>query len=252
MKLTNEIIKKSWRDIYGYSYDEGLNFLLDWWETSDIPIKDLLEKISQGYPVQYIIGEWPFFGGNYLLNEDVLIPRPETEQLIEIIKSFALNPKSILDLGTGSGCIAIELSKIFPEAKVVGIDKSESALSIAKKNNLQVKNEVIFKRSNWFDNLDEKFDLIISNPPYLPKEMMSQELEFEPKLALFADDNGMECFKEIITKARTYMNIDSWIFFEHLPVQAEKLDELLQKGGFIETSKICDYSGKYRYTYGRT
>ena len=89
MKLTNEIIKKSWRDIYGCSYDEGLNFLLDWWETSDIPIKDLLEKISQRYPVQYIIGEWPFFDGNYLLNENVLIPRPETEQLIEIIKGFA-------------------------------------------------------------------------------------------------------------------------------------------------------------------
>ena len=163
MKLTNEIIKESWRDIYGCSYDEGLNFLLDWWETSDIPIKDLLEKISQRYPVQYIIGEWPFFDGNYLLNENVLIPRPETEQLIEIIKGFALNPKSILDLGTGSGCIAIELSKIFPEAKVVGIDKSESALSIAKKNNLQAENEVVFKCSNWFDNVDEKFYLIISN-----------------------------------------------------------------------------------------
>lgn len=123
---------------------------------------------------------------------------------------------------------------------------------LLKKNNLQAENEVVFKCSNWFENVDEKFDLIISNPPYLPKEMMSEDLEFEPKLALFADDNGMECFKEIITKARAYMNIDSWIFFEHLPVQAAKLSELLQKEGFIETSKICDYNGKYRYTYGRT
>ena len=111
-----------WEEVYGKTYDEGLNFLIDELKAKDINLKKTISDIKAKKPVQYILGVWPFYQGNYLLSEDVLIPRPETEILVDFLANNFNAFNKILDLGTGSGCIAIELSKIFVESEVTGVD----------------------------------------------------------------------------------------------------------------------------------
>ena len=179
-KLTT--ISDAWHNAYGKGYEEGLHFLLNTNDLLERDVERICFEISEKRPIQYIIGNWDFYNGNYEVNSDVLIPRPETETLIEHIENSKLQPKSILDLGTGTGCIAIELSKIFPKANVDAVDLSLKAISIAKTNAKKNNANVRFLNSNWYQKVSLKYDLIVSNPPYVDKNANTNEsLRFEPE-----------------------------------------------------------------------
>ena len=177
-------------------------------------------RLADRTPVQYIIGESYFMGEFFKVTSDVLIPRPETEILvtkgIEIIKENCL--KNILDIGTGSGCIACTIAKR-TSATVLGVDISSDALRIALDNvtRLGINNRAVFRKSDLFSKIrdDEKFDMIISNPPYIPKGTeLEPELQHEPQIALFAEENGLQLYRKIVSEAPNYLKKGGWLIFE--------------------------------------
>ena len=172
----------------------------------DLGTKDL----EKGIPVQYIVGNVDFYNSNILVNKDVLIPRFETELLVDkvinILKKDFVGDIKILDLCTGSGCIAIAFSKA--GYNVTGSDISHKALLVANENNKRNKTNVNFIESDMFNNINQKYDVIISNPPYIGKDdyVMDIVKNNEPSLALFADDNGLEFYKIILNDAKEYLS----------------------------------------------
>lgn len=235
-------------------------------------------RAQKRIPIQHIIGLAHFMGEDFIVNKDVLIPRDETEILVrkavEIINrkwetdemqrcrdakmqssdSTHYPPLTshlkVLDIGTGSGCIACMIAKL-TSAKVIGIDISNDALQIALENSskLGLINRAIFRKSDIFSNIrvDEKFDIIISNPPYIPKNEMSElqiEVGFEPNLALFAQDKkGVEFYEKIIMQAPDFLNKNGCLIFELGIGQSEIVKELMEKQGFtnIEIEKDLAY-----------
>ena len=249
-KLT--IISDVWRNTYAKDYEEGLYFLLNTKELLERDVKRICFEISEKRPIQYIIGNWDFYKGNYEVNSDVLIPRPETETLIEYIENSKLQPKSILDLGTGTGCIAIELSKIFPKATVDAVDLSTKAISIAKTNAKKNNANVRFLNSNWYQKVSLKYDLIVSNPPYVDKSANTNEsLKFEPEEAIFSDENGLKDLRIIISQSKHYLNYGGIIFLEHSPEQKKIIKNLLKKTGFRDVTSIKDLKRAERFTFGK-
>ena len=249
-KLTN--ISDAWRNAYGKDYEEGLHFLLNTNDLLERDVERICFEISEKRPIQYIIGNWDFYKGNYEVNSDVLIPRPETETLIEHIENSKLQPKSILDLGTGTGCIAIELSKIFPKATVDAVDLSIKAISIAKTNAKKNNANVRFLNSNWYQKVSLKYDLIVSNPPYVDKSANTNEsLKFEPEEAIFSDENGLKDLRIIISQSKDYLNYRGIIFLEHSPEQKKIIKNLLKKNGFKDVTSIKDLKRAERFTFGK-
>ena len=213
-----------------------------------------LNKIKNGYPVQYLIGNVNFYGNIINVTENVLIPRYETEFLVDIIKNtFDSNAKlNILDIGTGSGCISISLAKIFKEASVKGIDVSSSAIKIADENkNLNKVNNVIFEVKDAFD-LDNYngYDIIVSNPPYVSKdEIVGEETKYEPQNAIFAENNGLIFYEDIIKKI-SISNSVRHIFFEIGMSQKDDISNFASK--YLNNYKfncLKDLSGKDRYIH---
>ena len=249
-KLT--IISDVWRNTYAKDYEEGLYFLLNTKELLERDVERICFEISEKRPIQYIIGNWDFYKGNYEVNSDVLIPRPETETLIEHIENSKLQPKSIHDLGTGTGCIAIELSKIFPKATVDAVDLSTKAISIAKTNAKKINANVRFLNSNWYQKVSLKYDLIVSNPPYVDKSANTNEsLKFEPEEAIFSDENGLKDLRIIISQSKHYLNYGGIIFLEHSPEQKKIIKNLLKKSGFRNVTSIKDLKRTERFTFGK-
>ena len=249
-KLTT--ISDAWRNAYGKDYEEGLHFLLDINDLLERDVERICFEISEKRPIQYIIGNWDFYNGNYEVNSDVLIPRPETETLIEHIENSKLQPKSILDLGTGTGCIAIELSKIFPKAMVDEVDLSIKAITIAKTNAKKNNANVRFLNSNWYQKVSLKYDLIVSNPPYVDRSTNTNEsLKFEPEEAIFSDENGLKDLRIIISQSKDYLNFGGIIFLEHSPEQKKIIKNLLKKNGFRDVTSIKDLKRTERFTFGK-
>ena len=241
-----------WRNTYAKDYEEGLYFLLNTKELLERDVERICFEISEKRPIQHIIGNWDFYNGNYEVNSDVLIPRPETETLIEHIENSKLKPKSILDLGTGTGCIAIELSKIFPKATVDAVDLSIKAISIAKTNAKKNNANVRFLNSNWYQKVSSKYDLIVSNPPYVDKSANTNEsLKFEPEEAIFSDENGLKDLRIIISQSKDYLNYGGLIFLEHSPEQKKIIKNLLKKNGFRDVTSIKDLKRMERFTFGK-
>lgn len=180
-----------------------------------------IEKITKGVPLQHITHRQEFMKMDFYVNEDVLIPRPDTEILVEevinIAKKKMISPK-ILDLCTGSGAIAISLKKFVPEAEVYAVDISEKALKVAKKNALKLNTNIKFIESDLFENLNkEKFDIIVSNPPYIEKSeifKLSEEVKKEPQLALDGGIDGMDFYRKISDQAINYLKTKSYLCFE--------------------------------------
>jgi release factor glutamine methyltransferase len=194
---------------------------------------------------------WFFYDGEYFLNHHVLIPRPETEVLVDYIVSNFSHSKKILDLGTGSGCIAIEISKKLSESIVIGIDQSEDALKVARINNKQSSNPVNFRVSNWFSNIDETFDLIVSNPPYISEnDKLDESLKHEPRLALISKENGLSDLKEIITDAYGYLQDNGVLILEHGIGQEEPLKQKMLNNSYKKIELIKDLSGINRFLVG--
>ena len=177
-------------------------------ETELAQIRAATERRASGEPLAYILGYKEFYGRIFEVTKDTLIPRPETEDLIT--EAVALRPKSVLDVGTGSGCIAITLSKELPSVSISAIDISKEALVVAQENAQKHHAQIAFMQSDLLSNLhkEQKYDLIIANLPYVDKNWtwLGAELSFEPESALFAEDGCLELIKKIILQAPCHLN----------------------------------------------
>jgi len=234
-------------------------------ELSDSEWKKLfsyLEELMLGKPVQYVLGYAWFSGMKFLVNENVLIPRPETEELCEWILSDADVGKenSILDIGTGSGCIAITLKKNWPQAKVSALDISDEALKIAKQNAASnqtdidfLKGDILLKQS--FALNKTKFDIIVSNPPYVRKEEMNtmnnSVKDFEPHLALFVEgEDPLIFYSSIADFAKQHLNANGKLYFEINQEMGAGVVKLLEEKGFSKVELRKDLSGNERLVSG--
>jgi release factor glutamine methyltransferase len=218
----------------------------------------ILEKLKIQIPIQYIIGTTHFYGLEFIVDENVLIPRPETEELVDWI--VKLNSKlskkknlKILDIGTGSGCIAISLAKNIPNSEVFAIDVSEKVLAIAEKNAILNKVPVTFLHKNILEtkNLSRKFDIIVSNPPYVRNlekaEIKPNVLDNEPHLALFVPDNDPLIFyKKIAELAAANLNPNGQLFFEINQYLGKETQELLEYIGLKNIELRKDIYGNDR------
>ena len=230
--------------------------------------KNIVSELKKQRPIQYILGETTFYGLSFLVNENTLIPRPETEELVElIIKSFESSVSGsglkILDIGTGSGCIAISLAKNIPNAAVFAIDVSEEALATAKKNAELNKVAIDFISTNILDivtlsavaGLDKQFDIIVSNPPYVRNlekyEIKPNVLEYEPHLALFVDDiDPLLFYRKIAELAIKNLNPNGKLYFEINQYLGNETVELVESFGFKNVELIKDIYGNDRMIEG--
>ena len=214
-----------------------------------------IKRLEQGEPVQYIVGNVNFYGNIFKVNKNVLIPRFETEELIEKTLKRITNKSDklrIVDLGTGSGCIAITLKKELPNSIVDAVDISTDALEVAKDNAKLNNVEINFYQGNMLEPLTNKYDLIISNPPYIDRNepIMDIVKNNEPELALYADNNGLYYYEYILKNTINYLNDNYIIAFEIGYKQGQKLIELCNK--YLPNSKIIiekDLSGKDRFAF---
>lgn len=217
-------------------------------------LTEIVGKLKNSEPIQYILGESDFFGLAFYVNGSVLIPRPETEELVQwVLESAENKPMKILDIGTGSGCIAVTLAKKLPSAEVHAWDISEDALEVARKNAERNGVKVIFvKRDMLLEPVsDEKFDIIVSNPPYVTEvektEMQENVLNFEPHLALFVpDDNALVFYEKIADFALTNLNKGGQLFFEINRAKGADIARLLEEKGFKNIELRKDISGNER------
>jgi len=221
--------------------------------------KDLdtaLKELESGIPVQYIVGNTNFYGYDFKVNRNTLIPRFETELLVEktynyIKKYFNKDNIKILDIGTGSGCIAIALNKLV-NSMVTAVDISNDALDVAKENNVINNTDVNFIVSDVFSNVNGKYDVIISNPPYIchDEEIMDIVYDNEPHLALYADMDGLYFYDKILSECKEYLNDKFFIAFEIGYLQADSIIGIVNK--YLKDVNIIvdkDYSGKDRFIF---
>lgn len=216
---------------------------------------DITVRLKKHEPIQYIIGETEFAGLKFRLNPSVLIPRPETEELIYWIRESVISPRQILDMGTGSGCIAIALSCAFPSARVQALDISEEALKIARHNAISNSAPVSFQQKdilNYKAEDGEKYDLIVSNPPYVrsceKEKMQKQVLDFEPPQALFVPDEFPLLFYHQIAKvAQTILLPEGFLFFEINEAFGDEIQEMLRHFNYQHIELKQDIFGKDRF-----
>lgn len=243
-------------DIFNYKFsDFDLNSEFEFSESEATSLNDILSRLLIGEPIQHIVGFTYFNDLKIHVTKDVLIPRPETEELIYWIKENTDSKKELnfLDWCTGSGCIALALKKNFPNSNVKAYDISEAAVEIARKNALENKLNVDFQNNNALDFKPEevKYDVIVSNPPYIPekdkKEMHPNVLNFDPELALFVPDNDyLKFYKSISNFAFKQLNNFGELYFEIHENYGHETIEVLQKLGFSSIELKKDLQGKDR------
>ena len=236
-------------------------------------LESVLKQREQRVPLQYLMGECEFMGYDFYVDERVLIPRQDTECLVELAVEDIRNRKTqnrcesnntadqkneqkvkVLDLCTGSGCICISVAKLCPDTEVTLADISEGALSVAKKNAQNLDAGVTLIKGNLFENIEGRFDYILSNPPYIPSEviegLMPEVKEHEPRLALDGEADGLSFYREIINEAPDYLNPDGRIYFEIGAEQGEDLTHLMNERGFSEVKVHKDLAGLDRIVTG--
>jgi release factor glutamine methyltransferase len=209
-------------------------------------VSALFMRRMQGEPIAYLTGEREFHGLRFEITPDVLIPRHETELLVEL--GMAKLPKggSILDLGTGSGAIAVSLAHARRDAQVTASDISPDALSVARRNAAAHAVALQFVQSNWFEQIEGKFDLVISNPPYIAASdphLMQGDLRFEPRAALTDEANGMMHISTIVDGAVRHLKPGGWLLLEHGYDQSAAVRALLQKSGWQQVQSWKDLAG---------
>ena len=234
-------------------------------QKSDLPIDtdhqaqiaNITEKRITGIPLPYLLGEWSFFGRTFKVNSNVLIPRADTEILIEkaLSKINVRNAYDILDLGCGTGIIGITIALERPLSKITLIDQSEHAIQNTKDNQaLYQATNVMIQKSDWFNALDQtRFDVILSNPPYLEENdpHLLQGLEVEPIDALVAGPSGTEAIQHIIKNAKNYIKPSGWLFIEHGFKQAEIVKDLFKNNSYQHIENAKDIHGVHRVTFGQ-
>lgn len=218
----------------------------------------LVAQRAAGEPIAYLVGTREFYGRDFAVSPAVLIPRPETELLVDLGKAAVIGTTKprILDLGCGSGCVAITLALELSGAEVTAIDVSAAALDVARSNAERLGVQIRFMHSDWFAALDaeERFDLIVANPPYVADgdpHLDEGDLRFEPALALACGSDGLTAIRRIVTAAPDYLRPGGRLFFEHGYDQAEAVAELLQAAGFEHIEQHRDLAGIVRVSGGR-
>jgi release factor glutamine methyltransferase len=219
---------------------------------------ELLERRGNGEPVQYITGETEFYGLPFHVTRDVLIPRPETEHLVEKAIELAahFHTPRIVDVGTGSGCIAVTLARHLPQAHITTIDLSAAALAIAEENAKRNEVAIRFLEGDLFAPVaGEHFDFVVSNPPYVPaadRASLSVEVrDYEPAMALFAGDDGLEIYRSLIPAAFDALNPSGFLLLEIGYGQSPAIEELLSRSGFAQIEFTSDLKGIPRVACAR-
>lgn len=220
-------------------------------------VANILDRLKSGEPIQYILGKANFYGLYLNVNKSTLIPRPETEQLVDmIVKKYSrISDLRILDIGTGSGAIALALARNLPFSKLTAIDISKDAVKVAKENADSLKcNNIKFITADIFkfEPYPESFDIIVSNPPYIclseAEEMEDNVLEHEPHTALFVpDDDPLRYYRHIAMTAKTGLSPNGSLFFEINPLYSDQLKRLLEKSGFSDIEITKDTYNRERF-----
>ncbi|MGN0918530.1 MAG: peptide chain release factor N(5)-glutamine methyltransferase [Oxalobacter sp.] len=221
-------------------------------------LAELLARREAGEPVAYITGIREFFGLPFQVSPDVLIPRPETELLIEQASAVLPQGGSLVDMGTGSGAIAVSVAYERPDAVVTATDVSEGALSVARKNAHRILGDgerIRFCQGNWFEAFyaGASFNVIVSNPPYIHREdrhLEQGDLRFEPKHALTDDADGLAALTVLVEGAPLFLKTDGWLLMEHGYNQAEAVREMLVQRGFTAVQSWYDLAGIERVSGG--
>ena len=213
-------------------------------------LEKLILRRIDGEPVSKILGRREFWGRSFAINENVLDPRGDTETLIDFVMEKPV--KSVLELGTGSGVIAVTLACEWKEVHVTAIDISHDALSLAKINaeKFNVQNKIHFLKSDWFESVEGSFDLIISNPPYIglieKDEISAEVLKYDPKISLFAGRDGMNAYRKIIPNLAKFLNPDGIVVLETGSSQGIQVKNMMNSVGLVDTKIVKDLSGKDR------
>jgi release factor glutamine methyltransferase len=218
----------------------------------------MLQRRLQGEPIAHILGEREFFGLSLKVTSDTLIPRPDTELLVELALQRLPQGQScrVLDLGTGSGAIALAIAHSRPDAEIVAVDASKAALLVARENaeRLGISN-VSFLQSDWFSALDgQRFDLIVSNPPYIAAgdaHLSQGDVRFEPMTALTSGVDGLDDIRRIASWAGAFMRREAWLLLEHGYDQAQSVRDILLKNDFTEIYSAKDIAGIERVSAGK-
>ena len=215
----------------------------------------LVRRRQQGEPIAYIVGQREFFGLPFQVTPAVLIPRPDTELIVELVLERLAPRARLLDMGTGSGAIAVAVAHTRPDALVSALDVSEDALAVARANAAANGVQVRFLRSDWFTALgDEVFDLIASNPPYIAardEHLAQGDLRFEPSGALTDFADGLSALRTIVSSAPAHLVADGWLLLEHGYDQAAAVRGLLTDAGYAEVQSWRDLGGIERVSGGR-
>ena len=238
-----------------------LEFERELGETELTTLRELVRRRAQGEPLQHLLGTVEFCGRTFLCDKRAMVPRPETEELVELLKSkirvrarLALPRFEILDVGTGSGVIALSLAADFPEADIVAVDISKDALGLAQENatKLGLINRTRLLESDLLENISERFDVIVANLPYISvqdRPSLSREVLHDPEVALFAGERGDELVCQLIEQVPGRVEPKGLLAFEHGLSQAPRLIELLKRKNFHDIESKKDYSGIPRFIF---
>jgi release factor glutamine methyltransferase len=239
--------------------DLYLEFERDLSESDLAPLRELVRRRGEGEPLQHLLGTVEFCGHTFLCDKRAMVPRPETEQLVEVLIAdcgLRIADWKILDVGTGSGVIALTLAKEFPEAKISGTDISEDALVLARENaaRLGLSDRVRFFKSNLLGNVDGIFDLIVANLPYIAaqdRHTLSREVLHDPEVALFSGAHGDELVRELIEQAPARLRPGGMLALEIGTGQSEALLSILAEKNYRDICSKNDYSGVTRFLFSR-
>ena len=245
--LIAHVLKMSRLELY-LEFETKLN------ETELAQLRELVKRRAQGEPLQHLLGTVEFCGQTFLCDKRALVPRPETEELVEMLKaeSGRRKPERIVDVGTGSGVIALSLANQFPEAKVFAVDISADALALARENaaRLGLSERVEFRKGDLLENFPERFDLIVANLPYVSmqdRQSLAREVLHDPEVALFAGEKGDELVRKLIEQAPSHLNPGGRLALEIGINQSEGLTEFLRQKNYQDIRAKKDYSGIARF-----
>jgi len=228
-------------------------------ESELAPLRELLKRRGSGEPLQHLLGTVEFCGRSFRCDKRALVPRPETEQLVELLISHLkseIASSRIIDVGTGSGVIALTLAAEFPTAEIVGADISDDALMLARENaeRLKLADRVLFLRSNLLESIQPDFDLIVANLPYVSaddRENLSREVLHDPEVALFAGSRGDELMRQLINNAPSWLRPGGMLAMEIGLGQSEALVAALAEKNYRDILTEKDYSGVIRFLFAR-
>lgn len=221
-------------------------------------VADWEQRRLEGEPVAYILGEREFYGRTFAVNPKVLIPRPETEHLVDAAMARLPQGGRVWDLGTGSGAVAVSLALERPDARVYASDISEGALAVARENAERLGAAVGFAAGSWFaadrQSKPHSYDVIVSNPPYIEAgdgHLAQGDLRFEPQIALTDFSDGLSCIRELAAGAPQHLKNGGWLLLEHGYDQGEAARAILTANGFAQAATLKDWAGLERITLGR-